>query len=58
LEEYRAFDPDSVVRTVAEPVDDWEEQSLLAPPDRLHDTRPRWRDRAMRIGYGRPTVTY
>lgn len=54
LDEYRNLAPDSVVRTVAEPEDDWEEEELLAPEDRQHDTTPRWRERAKRIGYGRP----
>ena len=55
LDEYRNFDSSEVTRSVAEPVDDWEEEELLAPPDRLHDTRPRWLDRAQRIGHGRAT---
>ena len=55
LDEYRNLDPDEVVRTVAEPVDDWEEPDLLAPADRLRNTEPRWRERAARVGYGRPT---
>ena len=52
LEEYRALSPDSVVRNVAEPEDDWEEQELYASPDRMRDTTPRWRERAERVGYG------
>jgi hypothetical protein len=55
LDEYRSFDPAAVTRTVAEPEDDWEEPDLLAPADRVHDTTPRWRLRAERVGYGRPT---
>lgn len=55
LDEYRRLEPDSIVRQVAEPEDDWEDPGLLAPADRLHDTSPRWRDRAERVGYGRPT---
>lgn len=55
LDEYRAFDPTTVERTVAEPEDDWQEPELLAPADRLHDPTPRWRTRAERVGYGRPT---
>ena len=55
LDEYRNFDSAEVSRTVAEPVDDWQEEELLAPADRLHDTRPRWLDRAQRIGHGRAT---
>ena len=56
LDEYRNLAPDSVVRTVAEPEDGWSEEELLAPADRLHDTTPRWRERAERTGYGRPTT--
>ena len=55
LDEYRNLSPDSVVREVAEPEDDWEEQELLASPDRVRDTTPRWRTRAERVGYGRVT---
>jgi len=54
LDEYRSFSPDSVERTVAEPVDDWQEEDLLAASDRPRDTTPRWRERARRIGYGPP----
>lgn len=56
LDEYRNFDADEVTRTVADPVDDWQEEELLAPADRLHDTNPRWLDRARRSGYGRATT--
>ena len=56
LDEYRNFDSAEVTRTVAEPVDDWQEEKLLAPADRLRDTRPRWLDRAQRIGHGRATT--
>jgi len=56
LDEYRNLAPDSVVRNVAEPEDDWAEEPLLAPADRLRDTSPRWRKRAERVGYGRPTT--
>ena len=56
LDEYRNLAPDSVVRNVAEPEDDWAEEELFAPADRLHDTTPRWRERAERVGYGRPTT--
>jgi hypothetical protein len=55
LDVYRAVEPDSVERTVAEPVDDWLEPELLVSADRVPDTRPRWRERARRIGYGRPS---
>ena len=55
LDEYRDFQPDRVVRRVAEPEDDWREPELLAPPDRLKDTEPRWLRRAARVGYARLT---
>ena len=55
LDEYRNFDSTEVLRTVAEPVDDWEGEELFAPTDRVRDTRPRWLDRAERVGYGRAT---
>jgi hypothetical protein len=55
LDEYRAVQPDEVERREAAPIDDWEEPELLAPEDRLRDTTPRWRERAERVGYGRPT---
>ena len=55
LDEYRNFDSADVTRPLAEPVDDWEDEELLAPTDRVHDTRPRWLDRAKRIGHGRAT---
>ena len=55
LDEYRRFDPDRVVRPAAEAVDDWEEPELIASDDRARHTEPRWRERAARVGYGRPT---
>jgi hypothetical protein len=55
LDEYRRFEPNSIVRQVAEPEDDWEDPGLFAPSDRMRDEAPRWRERAERIGYGRPT---
>jgi hypothetical protein len=55
LEEYRQLEPDSIERQVAEPEDDWEDPGLFAPVDRHHDTTPRWRTRAERVGYGHPT---
>lgn len=55
LDEYRRLDPDSIVRPSAVPSDDWEDPGLLAPSDRRHDESPRWRERAERVGYGRPT---
>ena len=56
LDEYRRFEPTSIERPVAEPEDDWEDPGLLAPADRQRDETPRWRERAVRIGYGRPTA--
>lgn len=56
LDEYRQLDPTAVTRTAAEPEDDWGGEELLAPADRLHDTRPRWMARAQDTGYGRPTL--
>jgi hypothetical protein len=58
LDGYRRLDPASIVREAAEPADDWEDPGLFAPSDRDHDTTPRWRRRAERVGYGRPTVIY
>jgi len=55
LDEYRNFDRTEVTRKVAEPVDDWEDEELLAPADRVRDTRPRWLDRAGRVGYAPAT---
>lgn len=55
LDEYRNLPTEPAERTVAEPVDDWEEPELLAPADRLRSTEPRWRERAARVGYGRAT---
>ena len=56
LDEYRSLPTDSFTRPVADAVDDWEEPELLAPADRVADTTPRWRERAARTGYGRPTA--
>ena len=55
LDEYRLLGSDDVERRVADPVDDWGEQELLAPADRVRDTTPRWRERAVRVGYARAT---
>jgi hypothetical protein len=55
LNEYRNFDAAEVTRSVAEPVDDWQEEELLAPADRVRSTAPRWLARAERVGYGRAT---
>lgn len=54
LDEYRRVSPDAHTRPVADPIDDWTEEELLAPADRVRDTTPRWRERAARVGYGRP----
>jgi hypothetical protein len=54
LDEYRGLPIDEVARPAAD-VDDWQEQPLLAPSDRMHDTTPRWLKRAERVGYGRVT---
>lgn len=56
LDEYRRLEPDSIVRPVAEPEDDWEDPGLFAPSDRVRDETPHWRERAVRVGYGRPTA--
>ena len=50
LDEYRRLDPASVTRTVAEPEDDWAEDEMMAPADRVRDTRPRWMSRARDTG--------
>ena len=55
LDEYRQFDTEAVTRPVADAVDDWVEQELLAPTDRVRDTSPRWLERAERVGYARAT---
>ena len=55
LDEYRNFDPAGVTRTVADPIDDWQDEELFAPADRVRDTAPRWLARAERVGYGRAT---
>lgn len=54
LDEYRGLPPD-VERIATPPEDDWAEPELLASADRVRNTTPRWRERAARIGYGRPT---
>jgi hypothetical protein len=56
LDEYRRFEPDSVVRPVVDSEDDWEDRGLFAASDRVSDETPRWRERAVRVGYGRPTA--
>ena len=58
LDEYRRLDPDSIVRQVAEPDNDWEDPGLYARADRMHDTSPRWRERARRVGHGPPTTLW
>ncbi|MEO5986893.1 MAG: hypothetical protein ABIW50_08135 [Candidatus Limnocylindria bacterium] len=54
LDEYRTLPTEGFARPVPEP-DDWEEQDLLAPADRVPDRSPRWLRRAERVGYGRAT---
>ena len=55
LDEYRSLPTEGFERRVAEPADDWEQDDLFAPADRVRSTEPRWRERASRVGYGRPT---
>jgi hypothetical protein len=55
LDEYRDFNPDDFERPLAVPVDVWKEPELIASADRVPNTEPRWRERAARVGYGRPT---
>jgi hypothetical protein len=55
LDEYRRVGIEDIERPVAAPSDDWEEQELIAPSDRVRDTTPRWRERAVRVGYARAT---
>ncbi len=55
IDEYRRVDPNDVNRPDVDEVDDWQEPDLLAPVDRVRDTKPRWMDRARSAGYGRPT---
>jgi hypothetical protein len=55
LDEYRSLPTEGFERPVSEQPDDWEEQDLLAPADRVKDTEPKWRERASRVGYGRVT---
>jgi hypothetical protein len=55
LDEYRNLPVEEVVRPSNEAEDDWAEQDLIADPDRVRDTGPRWLKRAERTGYGRAT---
>ena len=55
LEEYRNLPVEEVVRPLSDAEDDWGEQDLIADPDRVRDTSPRWLKRAGRAGYGRVT---
>src|SRR3990170_296541 len=55
LHEYRTLPTEGFERSAADAGDDWEEQDLLAPSDRVRSTEPRWRERASRVGYGRLT---
>jgi len=54
IAEYRRVDPDEVTRPEVDAVDGWAEEDLLASADRMHDTRPRWMERARSVGYGPP----
>ena len=55
IDEYRRVDPNDVTRPQVDEVDDWEEEELLAPADRVRDTTPRWMSRAKDIGHARAT---
>ena len=55
LDEYRSLPHEEVVRPSSQAEDDWEAQDLIADPDRMRDTSPRWLERAERTGYGRAT---
>jgi hypothetical protein len=55
IDEYRRVDPNDVTRPQVDAVDDWEEEELLAPADRLRDTTPRWMNRAKDVGHARAT---
>ena len=55
LDEYRSLPTEGFERPIAESADDWEGEDLFAPADRVRSTEPRWRERASRVGYGRPT---
>ena len=53
LDEYRTLPAVEVTRRSGDEDDDWEEPELIASPDRVRDTTPRWLKRAERAGYGR-----
>ena len=55
IDEYRRIDPNDVTRPQVDAVDDWEEEDLLAPADRVRDTTPRWMSRAKDVGHARAT---
>jgi hypothetical protein len=55
IDEYRRIDPNDVTRPQADEVDDWEEEELLAPADRVRDKTPRWMSRARSVGHARAT---
>jgi hypothetical protein len=55
IDEYRRVDPNHVTRPQVDEVDDWEEEELLAPADRMRDPTPRWMSRARSVGYARAT---
>lgn len=54
IAEYRRVDPENFARPQADPVDVWEEPTLVVDEDRVADTRPRWMERARSVGYGPP----
>lgn len=56
LDEYRNLPAEEVMRpTGAVDDDDWAEQALIAPADRVRNTSPRWLERAERVGHARAT---
>ena len=54
IAEYRRVDPDEIARPEVDAVDDWANEELMAPADRLRDEKPRWMERARIVGYGPP----
>ena len=56
LDEYRSLPTEEIARpTAAVDDDDWAEQELLAPADRVRNKSPRWLERAERVGHARAT---
>jgi len=53
LDEYRALPAEEDARPTTAAEDDWEEQDLLAPADRVRDTSPRWLRRVERVRHAR-----